>query len=64
QLKDVSFIVNPSKCFSIGADYLTVDGSPIPRGTALNSKYLGIGIEPGVPLSSACRSIPDSTHRC
>ncbi|GKT31870.1 hypothetical protein ADUPG1_006199 [Aduncisulcus paluster] len=54
QLKNVSFEVNPSKCFSISADYMSVDGSPIPRGTALVSKYLGIGIEPGVPMSSAC----------
>ncbi|GKT27442.1 hypothetical protein ADUPG1_000042 [Aduncisulcus paluster] len=47
---------------------MSVDGSPIPRGTALASKYLGIGIEPGAPMSSACATQypppPSSLHHC
>ncbi|GKT29231.1 hypothetical protein ADUPG1_005202, partial [Aduncisulcus paluster] len=52
-LEAYAFVINPRKCFAIASDQLKIGDTLIHQGTASESMYLGIGIEPGAPLSAA-----------
>ncbi|GKT29447.1 hypothetical protein ADUPG1_005259, partial [Aduncisulcus paluster] len=52
-LEAYAFVINPRKCFAIASAQLKIGDTLIHQGTASESMYLGIGIEPGAPLSAA-----------